>query len=225
MLKNVFLLASPAMSEWIRRFSEHLVKGKGIEDLAEFQILLEMQECFQTCQIGESLPTCGDNEFEELFFDMRAAEWGSKFPHQMLWKERSPKEVDHCALIFPLKWPLSLIINEPRLKRYNSAFLFVLKLRWTRNAIQDLQDVLKTMANKMDNAFLIPFRNLQNWRRLYRTVHEMMHFVTCLHQYVLENAYSVFDQFCKVKTSAAKKKYTGLGNCAYGICERIVKST
>jgi len=76
------------------------------------------------------LPTCGDNEFENVFFDVRPADWDKKFTDQDLFAERSPQELDDSGIVYPLKWPLSLIVNEPRLRRYNKVFIFLAKMQW-----------------------------------------------------------------------------------------------
>lgn len=198
-LKNVFLLGSPAMCDWVRRFAEQLIGGQGIPDLAEFQIIMDMQECFLNCHVGEPLPRCGDNAFEELFFDMRPSEWDPKFPDQILWHERAPQEVDNCALIYPLKWPLCLVVNEPRLKRYNTIFLFLLKLQWVSYCVKDIGWLLKKLHGHVSAEMLSSFRNLGNWRQLYKIAHEMTHFIKCLQQHVLENVHSTFEHFCKVR--------------------------
>lgn len=38
----------------------------------------------------------------------------------MGWYERNIEEISQCSLVYPLKWPLCLIVNEPRLRQYNS---------------------------------------------------------------------------------------------------------
>ena len=198
-LKNVFLLGSPAMAEWVRRFTEQMIQSDGLKDLLEFHVLMDMQECFRSCHIGEELPICGYNEFDELFFDMRPSQWDKRFPDQQhLWKERSPQEIHECGLNYPLKWPLCLVVNEPRLKRYNKVFLFLLKMQWVSYAVKSNGQKMKQLRDHVSPELLSPYAQLQNWRQLYRLSHEMTHFMKHLQQHVLENIHTTFDRFCQV---------------------------
>lgn len=48
-LKNVFLMGSPAINEWTRRLSEKLNEGHLISNLGEYQLILDMQVMIKSC--------------------------------------------------------------------------------------------------------------------------------------------------------------------------------
>eukprot|EP00210_Caulerpa_lentillifera_P006351 g6067.t1 len=200
-LKNVFLIGSPAVNEWTRHFTEKLIDGNLISDLGEYQVILDMQECFALCSIGEKLPVCGDDEFEHLFFDMRVMEWDKRFQNQEIWLERSPQELEDCGLVYPLDWPLSLLVNEVKLRKYNTIFLFLLKLQWASYAIKDVSMMAKKRRCSIKTEQLMNFKNLRNWRNMYKVIHDMNHFLTSLKHYVSENIHQSFNNFQKNLTN------------------------
>eukprot|EP00884_Botryococcus_braunii_P006928 jgi/Botrbrau1/16236/Bobra.0066s0022.1 len=165
-LRNVYLMACPALVPFTSRLLARLQAGQALSSLTPWQLHLMLHSGLPTSSLDLPLP---DADALTVEVDQGLA---ASLPEAGA-GQRTITEVLPLRLRCRIRWPLTMILDEAVLEQYNQIFLFLLQVRWVRYAL----DGVRGCGG--------PGRVPQH-RRRDALLQEMSHFVSHLHSFIMD---------------------------------------
>lgn len=99
----------------------------------------------------------------------------------------SPGILSMLSLSYKIEWPLSLILNPETMDRYRAIFNYLIKLKRISWILEECFQILKDSRQEHGSELL----KSQQYRTTQHIRHKMMHFVSCLENYITRNVLQI----------------------------------
>ncbi|KAK9804286.1 hypothetical protein WJX72_004797 [[Myrmecia] bisecta] len=173
-LRNVFLLACPGLLPFAGALFDRLNHGESLRDISDADLTFMLQQSLPShTSADDPMPpadaltaTVARADPTARRLSMRATAVGTPL--------RNISELSPLRVQYRVAWPLSMIVDDQVLLKYNQVLIFLLQVRWASAALERARKASLPGAAG---------RGLQPGDVLAQ---EMGHFVNNLHQFVME---------------------------------------
>ncbi|KAL0024075.1 hypothetical protein WJX79_003630 [Trebouxia sp. C0005] len=176
-LHNVFLLGCPLLMPFASALFGRLHKGQTLSSLSHFELEVMLQQSLA----DQPPPRPGDHALPlpdtlsvELVHQNPSASMSRASSSVEEGARRTVAELLPLRLHYRVPWPLSMIVDDATLVKYNQVLTFLLQVRWAKWSLERV----RVKAGRGEAG-----RSLEHGDVL---AHQLSHFVNTLHQFVMD---------------------------------------